>query len=356
MNAHFSVLLIICLSFAAIQFALICCFTFQATKQPVPVDQKINAISVLVPFRNEAKRIEKLILSINKQTINTALIELLFIDDYSTDLTAEKITIMLHYPHKIISNELNQSKKSALSTGIASASYPYILTLDADVSFEENYFESVLCCPQADLVILPIHMQSESLTQQLGAIEFKWMQKLTFGNPTPILCNGANLLFKKQSYQELLESRTDFTIASGDDIFLMQALQQAKKKIIRINNDQFCVSTPAPESLLELLRQRKRWAGKFKHIATLQSAIFILFISSMQAVFLISLYMVFVHLIFGVPILLKLISELIFSWDKQAKSYNKQLISICLHQFWYPVYLILLLFPFQQNKRWKKAT
>jgi hypothetical protein len=57
--------------------------------------------------------------------------------------------------------------------------------------------------------------------QQLDLVSLQGATIGSFGIGKGFMCNGANLAYKKSLFQELNGFRND-TIASGDDVFLLQ--------------------------------------------------------------------------------------------------------------------------------------
>src|SRR5688572_395719 len=68
--------------------------------------KKIMAVSIVIPFHNEFLRILPLLESLNAQRVERKMIELIFVDDHSTDSTADLIKSTLKIPYTLIS--LNQ--------------------------------------------------------------------------------------------------------------------------------------------------------------------------------------------------------------------------------------------------------
>lgn len=336
------------------QFALVLFYTLRSDSFPANDEPAIDSVSVIIPFHNEELRISKLLHSLNSQNIFPASIDLIFVDDHSTDKTVTLIQKTLTIPFRIINSEENRGKKFALHQGVLSAKNNFILTLDADVELDQDYFKNILVCPQVDMVILPVEMSGRRFFDILGSIEFRWLQVLTFGSSKPILCNGANLLFAKLAYLSSFKSRTDFDIASGDDAFLLQRFTLYKRRIQRINNDPLTVKTESPHTLSALIKQRKRWVGKFKRMADQKSTQMILLLITVQLGFIASLILSFYHPVFLIPLALKFISETILIYGERAVTNPYFFLANLLHHFWYPVYLTLLLFPAGPEERWKK--
>jgi cellulose synthase/poly-beta-1,6-N-acetylglucosamine synthase-like glycosyltransferase len=74
-----------------VQFVLAILFTLRSKSVVATNDLTIDRISILVPFHNEELRIAKLLKSLNHQTVFSDRIELIFVDDHSTDGSVEII-------------------------------------------------------------------------------------------------------------------------------------------------------------------------------------------------------------------------------------------------------------------------
>ncbi len=316
--------------------------------------------TVLIPFRNEEKRIRTLIQSFNESKLReNQSLEIIFIDDHSSDLTAQIIRQELNLQHQILKLEKNIGKKWAIDKGVESSVNKKILTLDADVSFDELYLQNILDLDLQDLMILPVEMKANSTIEYLGVIEFNWLKAITYTGlaiKDPKLCNGANLLFSKKAYLDVRNHRVDFDIESGDDIFLLDAMKKANMKIEGSSSDNFKVVTPAPSSMKKLLIQRKRWISKMTQKLDLLTIIGGLFVVLVQFGLFYAIYSSFYDLSFLVPVVLKLLGEYtiqIFFGDK--KNETKLLFYTILHQLWYPIYMLMLLIPFKDNSRWSRV-
>ena len=88
------------------------------------------AISVLCAFHNEAELIGHTIQSLNDQTFGD--FEAIFVDDGSTDRTADIIQKAAKFRFKILRNEINLGLVSSLNRGMAAATAPLVARIDAD--------------------------------------------------------------------------------------------------------------------------------------------------------------------------------------------------------------------------------
>lgn len=113
---------------------------------------KSNNYIIITPAKNESEFIELTIESVIKQTIKP--LRWIIVDDNSTDNTAD-IVLKYQKKHPFISLiKINRSssrnfgnKVLAIKKGfeaVNNINYNFYCNLDADVSFEANYFESLL--------------------------------------------------------------------------------------------------------------------------------------------------------------------------------------------------------------------
>jgi cellulose synthase/poly-beta-1,6-N-acetylglucosamine synthase-like glycosyltransferase len=102
--------------------------------------------------------------------------------------------------------------------------------------------------------------------QQVEWFSILLMTQFSFSRNQPLTCSGANLAFRKSTFIELGGYSGNEQILSGDDEFLL-------KKIIEKFGAGSCIYLPTREALVmtsaqstwsNLVKQRIRWAGKWK--------------------------------------------------------------------------------------------
>ncbi len=308
-----------------------------------------HRLSIIIPFKNEAQNLPRLIHSINESYLPGN--QIIFINDHSHDNGEEIIRDQANFPFEILKvPEGFSGKKSALHAGINQAKNAFVLSLDADIVLPSSYFESLRKMEWADLNILPVGMNAETPFQKWAALEFDFLQHLgqgLAGAGKPELCNGANLLFSKRAYQESASIRQDWEIPSGDDVFLLNAMKHLGKSIKSNANEKLRVETPAPKNWEELLSQRNRWIQKMKGRLSRSQWISGGFLLLSQFSFYPLFFLTFLEPSLSIPLLIKLISERISSKDSSFSA-------LVIHQFWYPYYLLkLALYPRKGNQKWK---
>lgn len=324
------------------------------TFHPLTRPAKSSKITILIPFHNEAKRILPLINALNESKPGKHF-ELIFIDDHSTDDTVSVIMKKLKVPHQCVHNTLPKGKKYAIKYGVTIAPHSKIITWDADITVTPLYLESISRVKFTDLIILPVLMTSKKWTGKLASIEFAFLQTLGFGMAgfgKPILGYGANLGFKKEAFLEVDANRDDYNQASGDDLFLLKAMLSAKKEISVYSNSALFVNTKAPSKFKKIIQQRQRWFSKMGPLFNSTSLSALILLVVVQIFSVISWVGLFFQPLFWIPLALKLSAEAFASWSfiKQKPTHFFVLI---VHQVWYPLYLIMLLFPVAPEPKWK---
>lgn len=225
-----------------------------------------STISVIIPFRNEAHNLPKLVDSIKKLSIQP--LEIIWVNDHSEDKSIEQLT-NISENQKIISliNE-EKGKKTALRKGLEVAQGIHILTWDADISVDADYFKALEQIQIAELTILPVRMTGNSFLGFLYELDYYFLNALNVGLTgfsNPIVASGANLLFNKASFLAIDSFEYHQHIASGDDHFLLHDFKKAKKSIQTVTHSNLVVETQSPTSLKEFFHQRLRWISKSKH-------------------------------------------------------------------------------------------
>mgnify|MGYP006269223017 CR=1 FL=1 len=271
--------------------------TTSGSKQEKPI-----ALSVIIPVRNEAGRIELLLQDLGKQHTGNYIFEAWVVDDESTDETRQivkefksKVSYPLHLLQAVRQPGLSP-KKQALAQGIARASGEIIITTDGDCRVGKKWltgFAGSFQNPHNHFVFGPVSFYREStLFEHMQTVEFASLigvggASLQAGHPN--MCNGANLAFRKSVFYELGGYHDNLHIPSGDDEFLMKkAFSRYPEGISFLKGPEHTVYTLAKAQLSEFYHQRRRWAGKWKLHKDWRVALLALAVFSYHAMFLVT--------------------------------------------------------------------
>ena len=315
---------------------------FKNKKQDELGNINLDQLTVIIPFRNEASRILPLLKAIQASSIQPA--NYIFINDHSTDesdrLIVENINVkgfqVIHLPKD------QQGKKRAISYGIKHACTEFVLTMDADVWFNSTYFQYISETAPADLIIFPVEHVAKNFFAQLfqqDVVLANHVNIAAAGWKRPILCSGANLLFRKEAYLEVVEHSDYFEKSSGDDIYLLKAMHAAGKNIWMNSSIHLEVKTPAANSIKEFISQRTRWISKTRHVADTFSNRLILIQFFLSIGFWAGLYLSFAYFSLRIALLFALIKIIIDGFCLFPFYYAKKELRIWL---FLPIFILLL--------------
>jgi cellulose synthase/poly-beta-1,6-N-acetylglucosamine synthase-like glycosyltransferase len=237
-------------------------------------------VSVLIPARNEAKNIAACLESVFKNNFPAHLLEVIVIDDFSTDETAMLAQQYLQGRNgKLLSlkqylspdERIQAYKKKALSIAIAEASGDWIITTDADCRVPSNWLVNLVACwetNQSKFIVAPVSFlkKKNSLLYFFQSLDFMTMQGITaaslqmnLGN----MCNGANLAFNKEAFYAVHGYAGIDHIASGDDMLLMHKIKMKFPEDIHyLKSKEAIVKTEAQPDFIAFINQRIRWSSK----------------------------------------------------------------------------------------------
>lgn len=233
-----------------------------------------NSFTIIISARNEEQTILRCLDSISKQHYPKEKIQLILIDDGSTDQTHLKANNYLHdsgLDFTLIKNSLKKGKKASISLAMQQAKHPYIITRDADTfSYSSNWLSSIsgfIENNSSDFIIAPVSLSNNiGLLWAMQAIENNILTLVSVGSTyfrKSFLCSGANLIFKKNIFESTKGYSSHAHIPSGDDVLFMEDVKKAGGKIGYLKCKDATVFTYPCYSFTELLNQKIRWASKF---------------------------------------------------------------------------------------------
>ena len=235
--------------------------------------------SIVIPARNEAANIENCIAGILAQNYPSHLFELIVIDDFSEDETANIVgSIALQYNNVRLlrlqdftkDENIVAYKKRAIEIAIEQANHPWIVTTDADCSFTNNWLASYDAYIQEHncvMIAAPVSYKNTgsflSVFQVLDFISLQGITAAAVGSGSHTLCNGANLCYSKEAFESVGKFSGIDHLPSGDDMLLMHKMKRSYPEKIGYLYAQDAVVTTAPSATLGLfIQQRIRWSSK----------------------------------------------------------------------------------------------
>jgi len=235
-----------------------------------------HSFSIVIPFRNEAENLPKLLNSIQQLNYPTHLFEILLVNDASKDDSYEIVEeFKQQFPliNMVLFNNLrktNAPKKDAINTAINKANFKWIVTTDADCEVPRGWlqiFNQFIVNRNPVFISAPVKFKEEkSFLYYFQNLNFTSLIGSTigaFGIKKPFLCNGANLCYKKAVFKELKGFEGNENIASGDDMFLLEKIaKQYPKQTLFLKSTGAVVSTRSEKNWNSYINQQIRWASK----------------------------------------------------------------------------------------------
>lgn len=241
-------------------------------KYPKKILTDFPSISVIVAARNEEDNILECLVSLNDMDYPEDKIEIIMIDDNSTDNTYKIVDDFIQDKPKI---KLIKSKKeighlkgktNALANALEIAKGEIILTTDADCIVHKNWAKTIVSYYNNENVAAVF-----GITEIIGERPFFAMQSvdsiylLTVSSGTmhlkmPMSCIGNNMSYRRKVYDEVGGyEKIDFSIT--EDYKLLNEIVKLKKYdvIYPIDTDSMITTKPCLD-YTTLYRQRKRWS------------------------------------------------------------------------------------------------
>jgi cellulose synthase/poly-beta-1,6-N-acetylglucosamine synthase-like glycosyltransferase len=258
-------------------------------------------VSVIIPVRDEINHIHELINCLEKQTYPVNNFEIIFVDDNSTDGTFSKlINISLESRLNLRINRLPETldeqlshKKAAITYGIEKASGEIILMTDGDVKMDKDWIKGfVALFSQSDVKFIsgPVMMNGTGIVNEVQSIEFASLigtGAVFIYLKRPVMCNGANLAFRKEVFSEVDGFAGNEHVISGDDEFLMYKIfKRYPDKIYFLKSIQSTVWVRPLSDFRDFFYQRLRWSGKWSKLSNSNTIILAFYIFFVHVSFL----------------------------------------------------------------------
>jgi cellulose synthase/poly-beta-1,6-N-acetylglucosamine synthase-like glycosyltransferase len=234
-------------------------------------------VTIIVPARNEAANILTCLRSLVNQDYPPELLEIVVIDDHSTDDTATLVEQAAFPCVSVVrlsslseNGELRSSKKTAISTGVALASGDLILTTDADCVAQVGWVRQVASFHESGgwkFITGPVGFREADTAfakfQQLDYLGMMGVTAAGMSSGQATLANGANLAFAKSAFESVGGYSGTLHLASGDDVHLLEKIRQAYPgQVAFLKSPEAVVYTLPAGTAGSFLQQRLRWATK----------------------------------------------------------------------------------------------
>lgn len=247
-----------------------------------------QTVTIVVPARDEAENIEKILFDLSKQDYPRHLMQVVVVDDHSTDQTLQVCKKFKQENPELrlecFSLTETSSKKAAIAWAVESSKYEWILTTDADVSVPSRQWLTRIMAHGAvdvDMICGPVLFScndTRSLIRELSALESIGLTAIAAAgikSRHPFYCNGANLAFRRDAFLRVNGYDGSKDRMTGDDTALLLKFPPASVRYAQ-HREAAVHSVPPPDGT-GFLSQRQRWASKIPYAlswSTLVASVF----------------------------------------------------------------------------------
>jgi cellulose synthase/poly-beta-1,6-N-acetylglucosamine synthase-like glycosyltransferase len=241
-----------------------------------PQNPSNSKVSIIIAARNEETSIKSCITSLLAQTYPANLVEIIVVNDHSTDKTADIVNsyakngVQLINLEDFITAPINSFKKKSIELGISQSMGQWILCTDADCVLPPYWIESMVRQFENEksvFIAAPVRIVGKrSALSIFQSLDFACLQGITGAvvfKKLHCMCNGANLGYEKKIFGQIGGFSGIDQLASGDDMLLMQKFfDQYPDRISFLKSPEAIVTTEATVSWKAFFSQRIRWASK----------------------------------------------------------------------------------------------
>jgi cellulose synthase/poly-beta-1,6-N-acetylglucosamine synthase-like glycosyltransferase len=236
------------------------------------------SVTVIVPAHNEEGSLPDLLKCLSAQTYPVQKIEIILVDDRSTDRTFAlmerfsrkhprcRVLAIRRVPPGV------SPKKNAISRAIRSARGEIVLTTDADSHPGPRWIETMLKPYDPDTAAVlgyaPYRTDGPYRSFLNGPLALEYFSLAavalaTSGMGYPTTCNGANFSYRRAVFQKIGGFGDSVNALSGDDdLFLHRIRLKTKMRIRYAAHPDAAVFNNPPGSMGEFFWQRVRFTSK----------------------------------------------------------------------------------------------
>lgn len=230
-------------------------------------------VSVIVPARNEAANLERCITALAALDYPADMLEIIVVNDRSTDATGPLLDEMAARYHMITVLHRTDAdvhanlrgKPGALQAGADRATGDVLLMTDADCAVEPTWVRTMVAPfaqDGADMVCSTTSVEPTGAFARLQDVEWAYSHAMARGslhNGIPLGCYGNNIAIRRTTFEAIGGYRTiGFSVT--EDLALLQTVCRRNGTVVYLCQHDASVTTLPCDTAGEYLRQRQRWA------------------------------------------------------------------------------------------------
>lgn len=248
--------------------------------------------TVIVVARNEAKNLPGLLADLVKQDYPKELLEIIIVDDRSSDETWNIIDAFASNNPQVKGIKIEQRsasmtpKKHAITTAVRVATGDIIVATDADCRVPKTWVVSMVSCFKPDTGIVvgfsSVALETDSWLDRYQQLDFLALMAANAGSIGWGMAwsgSGQNLAYRHSAFQNINGFKAVTERVSGDDMHLIQAIGAEAPPEFN-TNPAGAVQTAPMGTIKEFLNQRVRWASNSSRAARTSYFFFIFLLSA----------------------------------------------------------------------------
>ncbi len=264
----FEIIFLIGISFYFLQLII---FTVGAGRKYKKLpDEKLPTVTVVVAARDEERNILDCLQSLDKLIYPEGKIEVIIVNDHSTDSTGEIIDFFIkdkpRFKTLVPEGSIGslKGKTNALANAINISSGEVILTTDADCIVPPTWAKTIASYYLDDVGFVGGFTTQQDYSPFTGmqAIDFVYLLTVAAGSINlgkPLSCIGNNMSYRKSVYMEM-GGYEGLPFSVTEDFNLLMAIHEMKRyKIIYPLDVNSLVTSIACPDWKTLYWQKKRW-------------------------------------------------------------------------------------------------
>ncbi len=232
----------------------------------------LPSVTVVIPARNEEDVVGRCVESVLAQDYPRDRLNIAVVDDDSDDRTGTIAKAFAERNPRVTAITLPfreglrvGRKPESIAAGVAASTSDIILTTDADCRHEPVWVRTMVSRfePGVAMVAGPVQLDhAQTLFGKIEELDFFALIITSaglIGAGRPIICNGANLAFRRDAY---LAVQDGVQISSNDDgTFMSRIVTRDVGTVSYAYTKEAVVRTPGKAGFSEFFRQRRRWAS-----------------------------------------------------------------------------------------------
>jgi cellulose synthase/poly-beta-1,6-N-acetylglucosamine synthase-like glycosyltransferase len=321
-------------------------------RKKLSVDEKFEpTVTIIVAARNEERNIKNCLASLSKINYPKEKLEILIVDDFSTDRTGEFIdefTKQFEFIRKIIPKKNiieKPGKANAVVNALEIANGEIVFTTDADCIVKPDWIKTQIKYFTKNVGVVCGFTLQKSYSQFTGMQNLDWIYLLTVASGAinlgiPLSCIGNNMAYRRKAY-DLVGGYQKMKFSVTEDFALLHKIHSDTAYKIVYPAEVSAVNLSEPcQNFRTLYRQKHRWGT-----GGLESKFEGFFVMSWG---FLSHLLFLLQILWGTTftltlMLLKIISDLIFLSNtmKQFRVLN-QLKYFIVFEIYFTIYVLLL--------------